>query len=41
MIITAGQTRQIRGITNANAISFKRKDSSTTQVTVRAEALKI
>lgn len=26
---------------NANAISFKRKDSSTTQVTVRAEALKI
>lgn len=41
MIITTGQTRQIRGITNANAISFKRKDSSNTQVTVRAEAFKI
>jgi hypothetical protein len=41
MIIPAGQTRQIRGITNANTISFKRKDSSNTQVTVRAEALKI
>ncbi len=41
MIIPTGQTRQIRGITNANAISFKRKDSATAQVTVRAEALKI
>lgn len=41
MIITTGQTRQIRGITNANAISFKRKDSSNTQVTVRAEGFKI
>lgn len=41
MIITAGQTREIRGIINANTISFKRKDSSNTQVTVRAEAFKI
>lgn len=41
MVILAGQTYQIRGITNANQISFKRKDSATTQVLVRAEAFKI
>ena len=41
MIIPTGQTRQILGITNANQISFKRKDSANTQVIVRAEAFKI
>ena len=41
MVILTGQTYQISGITNANQISFKRKDSVTTQVLVRAEAFKI
>ena len=41
MIIPAGQTRQILGITNANQISFKRKDRAITNVIVRAEAFKI
>lgn len=41
MVILAGQTYQISGITNANQLSFKRKDSSNTQVVIRAEAFKI
>lgn len=41
MIIPTGQTRQILGITNANQILFKRKDSATTQVIIRAEAFKV
>ena len=41
MVILTGQTYQISGITNTNQISFKRKDSATTQVLVRAEAFKI
>lgn len=41
MVIPTGQTRKILGLTNANAISFKRKDGNVLQVTVRAEALKI
>lgn len=41
MIITAGQTRKIVGITNANGIQVRRKDVATTPVVVRAEALKL
>lgn len=41
MVILAGQTYQISGITNANQLSFKRKDSSNTQVVIRAEGFKI
>lgn len=41
MVILAGQTYQISGITNANQLSFKRKDSRNTQVVIRAEAFKI
>lgn len=41
MIITAGQTRRIVGITNANGIQVRRKDTATTPVVVRAEAMKI
>lgn len=41
MIIPAGAERRIYGITNANQIQFKRKDSAVEQVVVRAEAYKI
>lgn len=41
MIIPAGEQRKIYGLTNANGIQFKRKDSAVTQVIVRAEAYKI
>lgn len=41
MIIPAGAQRKIYGITNANAVQFKRKDSAVDQVVVRAEAYKI
>ena len=41
MIIPPGAERRIYGITNANQIQFKRKDSTTAQVVVRAEAYKI
>ena len=41
MVILTGQTYQISGITNANQLSFKRKDSRNTQVVIRAEAFKI
>lgn len=41
MVILAGQTYQISGITNTNQLSFKRKDSSNTQVVIRAEGFKI
>lgn len=41
MIIPVGQQRKIYGLTNANGIQFKRKDSAVTQVIVRAEAYKI
>jgi len=36
--IPTGQSRMIEGITNANQIGVRRKDSSLTAVTVRAEA---
>lgn len=41
MIIPAGEQRKIYGLTNANGVQFKRKDSAVTQVIVRAEAYKI
>jgi len=41
MIIPAGAQRQIHGLTNANQVQFKRKDSGTASVVVRAEAYKI
>lgn len=41
MIIPVGQQRKIYGLTNANGVQFKRKDSAVTQVVVRAEAYKI
>lgn len=41
MIIPAGAQRQIQGLTNANQVQFKRKDSAIAQVVVRAEAFKI
>lgn len=36
--IPTGQSRIVEGITNANQVAVRRKDSSLTQVTVRAEA---
>lgn len=41
MVILAGQTRTIQGLSNANAISIRRKDVANTPVTVRAEAFKL